>query len=251
MKVIAIANQKGGVGKTTTSNCLISGLKERGYRVLGIDLDPQHNLSATMGAASTNSTILGVLLGEVNIKDAIVETPIGDLVASNMKLASADKALSDEIGKERRLEKALGSIADRYDYCIIDTPPALNLLTVNALMACDHVVIPVKLDGYSLQGYEQLTTTIRDIREYLDKSFTIAGILVTDYDSRTNISKEVLELLDQLTQTLDAEVFETRIRHAAKSSEIQFHKEGIFKYAPRTNFAKDYGSWIDELLESL
>lgn len=251
MKVITIANQKGGVAKTTTANALIAGLTERGFKVLGIDLDPQHNLSATMGAGNTQSTILGVLLGEVSMKDAIIETPTGDLVPSSIKLASADKALADEIGKECRLEKALKSIAGKYDYCVVDTPPALNLLTVNALMSCDSVVIPVKLDGYSLQGYEQLTSTINDIREFFNRKFKITGILVTDYDARTNISKEVLELLDQLTAVLKANVFETRIRHAAKASEMQFHSEGIFKYAPRTNFAKDYSAWIEELLSSL
>ena len=249
MKVITIANQKGGVGKTTTANVLIAGLTERGFKVLGIDLDPQTNLTASMGA-DTKRTALGVLTGECEAKDAIAETATGDLIPSSSRLANADMLL-DETGKEYKLKEAIESVKGSYDYIIIDTPPSLNILTINALTACDYAIVPAQADLYSLQGISELAKTIDAVRKYTNPNIKVAGILLTMFNGRTRIAKEVSEILEQLASRLSTTVFKTRIRASVKATEIQFKQGGLFKYAPRATVTEDYRSWIDELLSSL
>lgn len=249
MKVIAIANQKGGVGKTTTANVLIAGLTEKGYKVLGIDLDAQTNLTISMDAR-TKRTALGVLTGETDAADAIVHTATGDLIPSSVRLANAD-ILLDETGKEYKLKEAIEPIKDSYDFIVIDTPPSLGTLTLNALTACDYAIVPAQADLYSLQGISELAKTINAIRKYTNPNIKVAGILLTMYNGRTRIAKEVSEVLDQLAAQLDTKVFDSKIRASVKISELQFKKGGLFKYAPRATVTEDYRSWIDELLRSL
>ena len=249
MKVIAIANQKGGVGKTTTANVLIAGLTEKGYKVLGIDLDAQTNLTISMDAR-TKRTALGVLTGETDAADAIVHTATGDLIPSSVRLANAD-ILLDETGKEYKLKEAIEPIKDSYDFIVIDTPPSLGTLTLNALTACDYAIVPAQADLYSLQGISELAKTINAIRKYTNPNIKVAGILLTMYNGRTRIAKEVSEVLDQLAAQLDTKVFDCKIRASVKISELQFKKGGLFKYAPRATVTEDYRSWIDELLRSL
>lgn len=249
MKVIAIANQKGGVGKTTTANVLIAGLTEKGYKVLGIDLDAQTNLTISMDAR-TKRTALGVLTGETDAADAIVHTATGDLIPSSVRLANAD-ILLDETGKEYKLKEAIEPIKDRYDFVVIDTPPSLGTLTLNALTACDYAIVPAQADLYSLQGISELAKTINAIRKYTNPNIKVAGILLTMYNGRTRIAKEVSEVLDQLAAQLDTKVFDSKIRASVKISELQFKKDGLFKYAPKATVTEDYRSWINELLKSL
>lgn len=246
MKVITIANQKGGVGKTTTANVLIAGLTEREYKVLGIDLDPQTNLTASMGA-DTKRTALGVLTGECEAKDAITQTATGDLIPSSSRLANADMLL-EETGKEYKLKEAIETVKGNYDYIIIDTPPSLNILTINALTACDYAIVPAQADLYSLQGISELAKTIDAVRKYTNPNIKVAGILLTMFNGRTRIAKEVSEILEQLATRLDTKVFKTRVRASVKATEIQFKKGGLFKYAPKAAVTEDYRSWIDELL---
>ena len=249
MKVIAIANQKGGVGKTTTANVLIAGLTAKGYRVLGIDLDAQSNLTTTLGA-STKRTALGVLTGEYEARDAIVTTETGDLIPSSNRLSNIDLYLEDT-GKEYKLKEVIEPIKKGYDFIIIDTPPALNTLTINALTACDYVIIPALADYYSLQGINELGKTIDTIRKYTNPNIKVAGILLTMFNARTRIAQEVSEILDQLSRNLNTRVFSTKIRASVKASEVQFKKGGLFKYAPRATVTEDYRKWIDELLQAL
>lgn len=249
MKVIAIANQKGGVGKTTTANVLIAGLTERGHKVLGIDLDAQTNLTTSMGA-TTKRTALGVLTGECEAADAIAHTATGDLIPSSTRLSNADMLL-EETGKEYKLKEALDPIKKDYDYIIIDTPPSLNILTINALTACDLAIVPAQADLYSLQGISELAKTIDAVRKYTNPNIKVAGILLTMFNGRTRIAKEVSEILEQLATRLDTKVFNTKIRASVKATEIQFKQGGLFKYAPKATVTQDYRSWIDELTASL
>lgn len=250
MKVIAIANQKGGVGKTTTANALIAGLTEKGYRVLGVDLDPQGNLTASRGQAPKGATIFGVLTGEVTAKDAITSTEAGDLIVGSPLLSTAESLIADT-GKEYRLKEALAPLSRIYDYVILDTPPSLGILTINALTACDYVVAPAQADLYSLQGIDQLTKTIDAVKKYCNHSIKVAGILLTMFNSRTRITKEVAEALDTLAGRLGTRVFDTKIRASVKASEVQFKTGGLFKYAPRATVTEDYRNWIEELISAL
>lgn len=249
MEVITIANQKGGVGKTTTASVLISGLTEKGYKVLGIDLDAQTNLTTSMGADSKR-TALGVLTGECEAADAIVHTPTGDLIPSSTRLSTAD-VLLDETGKEYKLTEAIESIKKDYDYIIIDTPPSLGILTINALTACDYAIVPAQADLYSLQGISELAKTIDAIRKYTNPHIKVAGILLTMFNGRTRIAQEVVEILEKLAAQLNTKVFKTKIRASVKATEIQFKKGGLFKYAPRATVTEDYRNWIEELLRTL
>lgn len=248
MKVITIANQKGGVGKTTTAATLVAGLTERGYKVLAIDTDSQVNLTTSMGATA-QQTVLGVLTGELRAEDAITHTATGDVIPGSNRLANADMLL-DETGKEYKLREAIENLRG-YDYVVVDTPPSLNILTINALTACDYVVVPAQADLYSLQGISELAKTIDAVRKYTNPKIRVSGILLTMYNGRTRIAKEVTEILEQLAQRLDTKVFRTKIRSSVKATEIQFKQGGLFKYAPRATVTEDYRAWITELLTSL
>ena len=252
MKVLAVCNQKGGVGKTTTASALMSGLTEKGYRVLGADIDPQTNLTISTGA-EVKGTAFEMLIGrdgnitdKIDAADAITETPTGDLIPSSDQLANADLYLKKR-GDEYMLKNAIDTIRGEYDFMIIDCPPSLGILTMNAIKAADYVIIPAQADGYSLFGISELSQTIEDV----NPDVKVAGILLTMFNGRTRIAREVSELLDQLAAKLDTKVFDTKIRSSVKASEIQFHPVGLFKYAPRATVTQDYAAWIDELLQSL
>lgn len=246
MKVIAIANQKGGVGKTTTAATLTAGLTDRGYKVLAIDTDSQVNLTASMGATA-QQTVLGVLTGELSADAAITHTPTGDLIPGSNRLANADMLL-DETGKEYKLREAIEPLHSQYDFIVIDTPPSLNILTINALTAADYVIVPAQADLYSLQGISELAKTIDAVRKYCNPGLKVSGILLTMYNGRTRIAKEVTEILEQLAKRLDTRVFTTKIRSSVKATEIQFKQGGLFKYAPKATVTEDYRAWINEIL---
>ena len=171
-RVYAVINQKGGVGKSTTAATLAAGLSLKGYKTLSIDLDAQGNLSYTAKARTNGATALGVLTGEVKAEEAIQHTASGDIIASNKALAGADAFIADT-GKEYKLKEALESLQAAYDYVIIDTPPALGILTINALTACNSVIIPAQADIYSLQGVEQLADTMKPVKKYCNPDLKI------------------------------------------------------------------------------
>lgn len=245
---IAIANQKGGVAKSTTASALGAGLFQRGYKVLYVDLDAQANLSYSMGASNKALSSLEVLTGTATAKEAIVHTPQGDLIPASTALASAD-ALITETGKEYRLKEALEPVRADYDYIILDTPPALGILTVNALTACNSVIVPVQADIYSLQGIGQLAQTIATVRKYCNPALTIKGILATRYKGRAILTKDMTDLLEDTASQLHTKLYKTHIRDTVVIPEAQASQQDIFTYSPRSNATADYTAFIEEVLE--
>lgn len=247
MKTLAILNQKGGVGKTTTALALWAGLTLQGKKVLAVDLDPQGNLSFTAAADTSGRTAFGVLLKETAAADAIQHTTQGALIPSSPELAGADMTIT-RTGKEYRLKEALEPVAGAYDYAVIDTPPALGILTVNALAAADYAIIPAMAEAFSLQGIGQLADTINPVRTYCNAGLKIAGILLTRYSPRTVLARDVADMAEAMAGTLGTRVFRTRIRDGVAVREAQLRQENLFTYAPKSGPALDYLAFLSELL---
>ena len=251
MVTVAVTIQKGGDGKTTTAHALGAGLMRRGYRVLFADIDPQGNLSRTLEADSSGETpeALALLRGDVTAAEAVQHTGGGDVIASSLALVGADreKALSS-IGREYRLRKALEPLSGEYDYCIVDTPPALGILTVNALTAASIVVIPAQADDYSLDAVERLSETIEAVRSYCNPGLRVGGILLTRYNGRNNVTRYLEELIAEAAERLGARVYQTRIRECAYLKEAKTMRQDIYSYSPRSNAAKDYRAFVDEFI---
>src|ERR671936_2349232 len=208
-RVIALANQKGGVAKTTTTLNLGAAFAEQGMRVLLVDLDPQGNLTMSQGLNpdAIERSMFDVLVHQLPIEEVIQEAET-DLAVSSIDLAGAELALSSQIGRERALEKALMPVKDRYDYVLIDTPPSLGLLTINAFVAADTVIVPVQCEYLSLRGLVQLENTLQMVRENLNPHVEIRGILATMFDKRTLHAREAVDILRENFGEL---VFNTRI----------------------------------------
>ena len=247
-KIIAIINQKGGVGKSTTAQALTAGLTLRGFKVLAVDLDPQTNTSFTMKASSEGATALGVLLKEIPAAAAVQSTPYGDIIASTERLAGADTLITDT-GKEHQLEEALTPLKDSYDFIIVDTPPALGILSVNALTASDSVIIPAQAELYSLQGIGKLAEAIKAVKKYCNPDLVIEGILFTRYNTRSTFSGELSDLAERLAANLQTKVFDTRIRESIAIKKAQATQKSIFEYEPKGKAAEDYNSLIKEILQ--
>ena len=246
-KVFTITNQKGGTGKTTTALALAAGLFLKGYFVLSIDLDAQSNMTYTARVGTDGATVLGVLTDEVKAVDAIQKTGMGDVIPASKSLAGADAFITDT-GKEYRLKEALEPIREEYDFIIIDTPPALGILTINALTACDSVIIPAQADIYSLHGINQLAETIKPVKKYTNHDLSIEGILLTRHNPRSILSREVAELADQIAKKLGTKLFRATIREAIAVKEAQISQKSLYSYAPQAKVTEDYSRFIAELL---
>ena len=246
MKVVAIVNQKGGVGKSTTAAALAGGLFLKGLLVLSIDLDAQGNLSHTMRAGpGKGKSVLSVLLQEATIQEAVQSTPWGGLLPASRSLSGVDAILVDT-GKEYRLREALELVQGEYDYVIIDSPPALGIATVNALTAAHTAIIPAQADIYSLQGIEQLAGTIRTVKRYCNPGLSIDGILLTRYSPRSILSREVQGLMEQLAGKLDTRLYQTAIREAIAVKEAQISRQSLLEYAPHAKVTEDYRALLQE-----
>ena len=245
-RVIAFANQKGGVAKTTTTLNLGVAFSEMGHRVLLIDLDPQGNLTMSQGLNPDviERSMFDVLVHKVPISEIIEKREV-DLAVASIDLAGAELALSSLIGRERSLEKALTPVKERYDYVLIDTPPSLGLLTINALVASDHVIVPVQCEYLSLRGLVQLENTLAMIRENLNPDVAIMGILPTMFDRRTLHAREAVEILEENFGDL---VFKTRIRKTIRYAEAPVKGTSVLKYDPTGNAAKAYRDLAKEVL---
>jgi chromosome partitioning protein len=245
-RVIAFANQKGGVAKTTTTLNLGVAFAEKGLRVLLVDLDPQGNLTMSQGMNpdSIERSMFDVLVHRVPITEVIHHTEV-DLAVSSIDLAGAELALSSMIGRERALEKALAPVKENYNYILIDTPPSLGLLTINALVASEGVIVPVQCEYLSLRGLVQLENTLTMIRENLNPAVGIQGILPTMFDNRTLHSREAVEILEENFGDL---VFGTRIRKTIRYAEAPVKGSSVLKYDPTGSAAEAYRELAKEVL---
>jgi chromosome partitioning protein len=245
-RVIAFANQKGGVAKTTTTLNLAVAFAERGLRVLAVDLDPQGNLTMSQGfdPDGIEQSMFDVLVHRLPIDQVIRPAEI-DLAVSSIDLAGAELALSSMIGRERALEKALVSVRDRYDYILIDTPPSLGLLTINAFTASDGVIVPVQTEYLALRGLVQLENTLAMVRENLNPTVQIMGILPTMYDKRLLNSKEAVDIL---VENFGELVYQTRIRKLVRYAEAPVKGQSVLAYDPTGEAAKMYRDLAKEVL---
>jgi chromosome partitioning protein len=246
-RVIAFANQKGGVAKTTSTLNLGVAFMEQGMRVLLIDLDPQGNLTMSQGfnPDSIERSMYDVLVNRVPIEEVVQHAEV-DIAVSSIDLAGAELALSSMIGRERALEKAIAPIRDNYNYILIDTPPSLGILTVNALVAANGVIVPVQCEYLSLRGLVQLENTLSMIRENLNPEVEIQGILPTMYDKRTLHSREAIDILEENFGDL---VFDTKIRKTIRYAEAPVKGTSVLAYDPTGDAAQMYRRLAKEVLD--
>lgn len=249
MKVICIANQKGGIGKTTTATATASILKKKGFKTLLIDSDMQGNSSDTYGAVYDGvATLYDVLFDEETpIEEAIQKTEKGDIISFDPLLREADDKLKNMTGGEYILSEKIMELKD-YDYIIIDTAPALNKLLLACLMSADSVVIPITADRYALQGISQLFETLNLLKKRYRKEVKIDGFLLVKYNERMNISKEVKTFVESISTQYDTKLFNSKIRECGKTREAQAAREMLIEYAPKCTTAEDYESFVNELI---
>ena len=248
-KVVSIANQKGGVGKTTTSVNLSTILAKKGKKVLLIDADPQGNATSGLGVKKEfEKSIYDVLIEEVNIKETMQDTMIKNLKVcpSNINLAGAEVELVSLMSREHRLKERIDEVRDEFDYIIIDCPPSLGLITLNAFTASDSVLIPVQCEYYALEGLGQLINTVNLVRRHLNKNLEIEGALLTMFDIRTNLSNQVVK---EVKRYFDDKVYKTVIPRNVKLSEAPSYGMPITVYDPKSKGAKCYEKLAKEFMK--
>lgn len=247
-KIISIANQKGGVGKTTTAINLSSLLAAAEKKTLLVDIDPQSNSSSGLSVTNQQISVYDVLADKVRINDAIINTfmPFLDLLPSNINLVGAEIELVDVEGREAKLKKALNEISSNYDFILIDCPPSLGLLTLNALTASDSVLIPVQCEYFALEGLGQLLNTINIVKKHYNPELSIEGVLLTMFDSRLRLSHQVAE---EVRKYFGDKVYNTVIHRNVRISEAPSYGKPIILYDAISSGAKNYMSLAAELLE--
>jgi chromosome partitioning protein len=247
--VIALANQKGGVGKTTTSVNLGACLADDGKKVLLIDLDPQGNATSGLGIDKKDieESVYDVLINDVDLKDVILKSSHKglDIVPTTIALSGAEVELTNLMARETRLKDAFGDVKDEYDYILIDCPPSLGLLTINAFTACDSILIPVQSEYYALEGLSQLLNTIKLVRKHFNPDLKIEGVLLTMYDKRTNLGQQVNA---EVKKYFGDQVYDTIIPRNVRLSEAPSHGQAIVDYDKRSTGAKVYQQLAKEVL---
>lgn len=249
-RVIAIANQKGGVGKTTTTINLSAALAEKGKKVLVIDCDPQGNSTSGFGIEKNTleNTIYELLLGECSIKDATIADVFPNLsvLPAHVNLAGAEIEMIDTDKREYKLKQELDWIKDEFDYIIIDCPPSLSMLTVNAMTAADSIIVPIQCEYYALEGLSQLIHTINLVKERLNRRLTIDGVVFTMFDIRTNLSAQVVE---NVKANIKQHVYDTLIPRNVRLAEAPSYGEPICKYDPKSVGAEKYAELAEEVIK--
>lgn len=247
MNIITIVNRRGGVGKTATAHAIGAGLAHLGYKILFIDLDSQTNLSYDLAADQSRYSAMDLLTGSATAEQIIQHKDKWDLIPASPALSTADAVITST-GKEYRLKEALQPISALYDYCIIDTPPALNTLTVNALTAATGAIIPAQAEIHSIQGIGLLNETIEQVRRYCNNKLLLYGIVITRYNGRAILSKDMKSNLEAAADQLGTKVYSTPIRECIALKEAQATQQDIFTYAPSSNAAKDYAALLAEII---
>ena len=244
-QIITITNQKGGVGKTTTAAALMCGLRRRGARVLGIDLDPQGNLGFTLGLEiGAGYTTYDVLSRSHSIFEAISPTNYGDVIPSDIMLSTAEVEFTAP-RREFMLAEQLQLVQDRYDFVIIDTPPALNILTINAYVASTGLIIPMEPEILSLVGISQLRDTYETIQKSYNPNLKVLGILMNKYNHRLRLHRDVLDMATEVALQMGPSVFSTKIRRSVDVATAPAHGQSILTYRPQSNPAMDYRKIVD------
>ncbi len=248
MTVTSIVQQKGGVGKSTTAQALGAYYADKGQRVLLVDLDSQRNLTLAAGKDGELSAY-DILLQPERCRDAIIPIRRGlDLIPADARLAGIDAALAEvKVGREYRLREALATISGNYDHIVLDTPPALSILTISAMTCSDRIVIPAQADVFSLAAIQDIAGTITTVQRYTNPRLEVSGILLTRYNKRPRLTADLTGIIEQLSKSLGTRVFSSRIREAVAIREAQAMHEDIFKYAPESKVAADYLSFCEEL----
>lgn len=248
-KIIAITNQKGGVGKTTTTQGLGCCLTAKGYKVLCIDMDPQGNLSFSVDAETEDfPTIYDVIKGTTPTLHAVQRTPSFDIIASNILLSGMELEFTQR-DREFIMKKALKPALRKYDYILIDTPPALSVLTVNSFTAADTIIIPMLADIFSLQGIAELHETIKRVKERYNKELYVQGIVLNKFNGRSVLAKDIIWTAQRVASDFDTKVFDKKIRTGCAIGEAQALQIPLLEYAPKSNIVKDYMKFADEVLK--
>ena len=251
VNVISVANQKGGVGKTTTTINLAASIADRGYRVLIVDIDPQGNATSGLGIEKSeiDQDIYNVLIDEIPIQDTIHHTSIAklDMVPATINLSGAETELISMMARETILKSALDAISDQYDFIFIDCPPSLGQLSINAFTASDSILIPVQSEYYAMEGLSQLLNTIRLVQKHFNKDLGVEGVLLTMLDARTNLGAEVVK---EVQSYFSKKVYKTIIPRITKLAEAPSYGQPITEYAPRSRGAKVYDDLAKEVLKA-
>ena len=248
-RVIAIANQKGGVGKTTTAINLSSCLAEKGKKVLAVDMDPQGNMTSGLGLDKNNieDTIYDLIIGESEINQVIKKDILEnlDIIPTSIDLSGAEIELLDEENKEFIVRNAISKVKDEYDYIIIDCPPSLSMLTINAMTTADSVLVPIQCEYYALEGLSQLIHTVELVRDRLNENLQIEGVVFTMYDARTNLSLQVVE---NVKDNLQQNIYKTIIPRNIRLAEAPSYGMPINHYDPKSAGADSYMRLADEVI---
>jgi chromosome partitioning protein len=245
MRIIAVINQKGGVGKTTTVACIAAGLAKQGKQVLAIDLDPQSHLTFSLGVSADKGTLYDIFRRGATLNEAIVQRGTFDVLPSSIDLAGAELEYITKPNWQFMLKKEIRGL-EQYDYILIDCPPSLGLLTVNALTSADEIYIPLQPETLALQGLGKLMEIVETVKADLNSKLEITGVVATRYDNRKSLNREVL---DQVKQHFGDRVFSTVIRENVALAEAPGHAQTIFEYKPKSTGAEDYESLTREILE--